>query len=146
MTSLTRTTAQISRATGYYIPVSSIVSVGNTGVIYNEPVVAANGLMSSFSTAAWAKTAAGGGVGSGGAHTSSLLAGAGLLKDMGVTLVSSGRTFRKIQLVYNSTNQSTFGVGGPVGSGVDDGYFTGYIELGFGEGGGAPAPVAAFGR
>jgi hypothetical protein len=70
------------------------------------------------------------------------------LKDLGRTVVSSLRTFRKVQLVIpNNGAASTFGVNGPVSgttsAGVD--YFTGYIELGF-EGNGAPAPVAQFGR
>ena len=147
MSSLSRAPAQISRATGYFIPVADLVSASaTTGLIFAEPAVAANGLMSSFSTAAWAKTAAAAGAGSAGSFTSSLRAGAGLLRDMGVTLVSANRTFRKIQLVVSS-NQSTFGVGGAASSSVDDGYFTGYIELGFeAQGLGGAAPVALFGR
>jgi hypothetical protein len=62
---------------------------------------------------------------------------------MGKTVVSSNRTFRKVQYVM-STN-STFGVGGKSGTTPSVDYLTGYVELGF-EGGGVPTPVAHFGR
>lgn len=76
---------------------------------------------------------------------STLVASAGaLLKDMGKTIVSANRTFRKIQLVVNNS-PSTFGVGGAQGGPLANEYFTGYIEMGF-EGGGSPAKVARFGR
>ena len=85
-------------------------------------------------------------------------AGAGILKDLGKTVVSAGRTFRKVQLVVNNSNRfgtnfalSTNGVAG-VGtyqagtttSAVQD-FLTGYIELGF-EGTGPSAPVVPYGR
>jgi len=89
--------------------------------------------------------------------------GAGLLKDMGKTVVSAGRTFRKVQLVVNLNNASeslgeslsTNGVAGvntyqqagftgTVTNGVQD-FLTGYIELGF-EGSGPSAPVVPYGR
>jgi hypothetical protein len=69
---------------------------------------------------------------------------------MGRTVVSSLRTFRKVQLVIPATgitvpnNNSSFGVGGPQ-TNVGQDYFTGYIELGF-DGAGTPAPVAQYGR
>ena len=66
-----------------------------------------------------------------------------LIRDMGKTVVSSARTFRKVQYVI-STN-STFGVGGKSGTTPVVDYLTGYVELGF-EGGGVPTPVAHFGR
>jgi hypothetical protein len=71
--------------------------------------------------------------------------GGAILRDMGKTVVSSLRTFRRVQLVIAGSNStlSTFGVRGVSGGNED--YFTGYIELGF-EGNGAPAPVAHFGR
>jgi hypothetical protein len=85
-------------------------------------------------------------------------AGAGILKDLGKTVVSAGRTFRKVQLVVNNSQRnganfalSTNGVAG-VGtyqagtttSAVQD-FLTGYIELGF-EGTGPSAPVVPYGR
>jgi hypothetical protein len=142
MTSLLTSQRQNSTESGYFIPLASLVgqiywhvdAAGNTGV----------GGGSAFSTAAWAAT-------TGGQAASTINgAGKGLLRDMGRTIVSSLRTFRKVQLVLpagsalgNSTI-STFGVGGRSGTGGED-YFTGYIELGF-EGGGTPAPVAQYGR
>jgi hypothetical protein len=120
----------------YYIPLASL-----TGQIYGHTDVAGNtgtGGGSNFSTATWAYFGAG-------ASLSSIQAGAGLLKDLGRTVVSSLRTFRKVQVVVpNNSTVSTFGVGGRA-TGVGEDYFTGYIELGF-EGNGRPAPVAHFGR
>lgn len=78
---------------------------------------------------------------------STLNSAGAVLKDMGKTIVSSLRTFRKIQLVLPGTNStlSTFGVGGRSGTTPNEDYLTGYIELGF-EGNGNPAPVAHYGR
>jgi hypothetical protein len=85
-------------------------------------------------------------------------AGAGILKDLGKTVVSAGRTFRKVQLVVNnsqrqganfalSTNgvagQNTYQAAGNTGSSVQD-FLTGFIELGF-EGTGPSAPVVPYG-
>ena len=132
MTSIGRVTAQVSRATGYYVPLASLSSV-----IYAEPTQNANGTTGNFVAANWVTTA----------NASTIIAGGagypGLLKDMGKTLVSAQRTFRKVQLVVSTT--STFGVTGAAGTAPDAGYLTGYIELGY-EGYGKPAPVAAVGR
>jgi len=129
---------------GFFIPVGSL-----TGLVYGrtgEPSGNTGVLGGSFSTASWAYFGAG-------KSLSSLQAGAGLLKDMGRTVVSSLRTFRKVQLVTtgvagSNSTLSTFGVGGAAGTAagaVGQDYFTGYIELGF-EGNGVPAPVARYGR
>lgn len=93
-----------------------------------------------FSTASWAAVGAG-------ASLSSINAAGGILKDMGKTVVSSSRTFRKVQCVLPASFPalSTFGVGGRAATAAGEDYFTGYIELGF-EGNGTPAPVAHFGR
>lgn len=115
---------------GYFIPVASL-----TNQIYG--LNTANGALS-FSTASWAYFGPG-------RSLSSIQAGAGILKDMGKTVVSSSRTFRRVQLVLPShSTLSTFGVGGRQTS-VGEDYLTGYIELGF-EGNGTPAPVAHYGR
>ena len=86
-------------------------------------------------------------------------AGQGLLKDMGKTVVSAGRTFRKVQLVVNnsqraainyalSTNgvagQNTYQAAGNTGTAVQD-FLTGFIEFGF-DGTGPSAPVVQYGR
>lgn len=76
--------------------------------------------------------------------TSSLVgaAGRGIFRDMGKTLTSAGRVFRRVQLL-TSTNSvllgGTDGVGGVDVAPVN--YLTGYIELpGQGTGSGAPLP------
>jgi hypothetical protein len=122
---------------GYYITVGSIL-----GQVYGrtEPTGNTGVLGGSFSTASWAYFGPGKSV-------SSIIAAGAVLKDMGRTVVSSLRTFRKVQLVLTNANPnpgSTFGVGGRQ-TGVGEDYLTGYIELGF-EGNGTPAPVAHFGR
>jgi len=63
---------------------------------------------------------------------------------MGKTVVSSGRTFRKVQ--YVTSTVSTFGVGGRQGTNPVEDYLTGYIELGFDGNTGVPAPFACYGR
>ena len=74
--------------------------------------------------------------------TSTLIAagGSGIFRDMGKTLTSAGRAFRKVQLM-TSTNSVLLGGTDGVG-GVDTApfnYLTGYIELpGLGTGSGAP--------
>ena len=72
--------------------------------------------------------------------TISSLGAGGLLKDMGKTVVSSNRTFRKVQLVAPSL------AAGVVGSRDSNGhYLTGYVELATGNAlasDAAPAPVA----
>ena len=125
---------QVSPNTGYYITVGDC----RTKIFsYNATAGALT-----FSALKWTSTGA----------TSSLVqaAGAGVLRDMGKTVVSSGRSFRKVQLVVSSP--TTFGVGGPATggtvafSGVGEDYLTGYIELGFPSSGDQVAPVAAYGR
>lgn len=143
MTSLLSGSKQMVNDIGYFVPVASLV-----GRIFSrtEPSPAGSNtgvLGGSFSTASWAY------FGPGVSMSSINGAGAGILKDMGRTVVSSLRTFRKVQLVVQqgsvaAAGVSTFGVGGRA-SGVGEDYYTGYIEVGF-EGGGTPAPVAHFGR
>jgi hypothetical protein len=69
----------------------------------------------------------------------------GVFKDMGKTVVSASRVFRKVQLLVSS-NVSTGGVNGSAG-GITD-YLTGYIELMSGNGppttAGNAAPVAFY--
>ncbi len=129
MTSLQTSIKQNASDSGYFIPLGDMVG----------RVVGYNATANTFSTASWAF------YGSGAPLSSIRSAGAGILKDMGKTVVSSLRTFRKVQLVVpGSGNNSTFGVGGRVQTTTED-YFTGYIELGF-DGYGTAAPVAPFGR
>lgn len=130
MTSLQASIKQIPTDGGYFVPLASMA----------DKVFAYNN--NAFTVATWAASGAGGG----GAPLSTInaIAAGGVLKDMGKTVVSSTRTFRKVQLVVKShSTLSTFGVSGKTTVGEE--YFTGYIELGM-EGYGPAAPVAQFGR
>jgi hypothetical protein len=135
MTSLISVTKQIPANAGYYITVGSCL----TSIYCNK----GTDELPQISTMTGALGAAG---------VSTLVSAAGaVLKDMGKTLVSSGRVFRKVQVVANTTgapvpNDVTGGVGG-----VDvapTAYITGFIELPGQHGSGgyyAPTPVARLG-
>lgn len=116
----------------FYIPIANL-----TGQIF-----ALNQQTESLSTAAWAAL--------GSRYLSSVnAAGAGVLRDCGVTYLSGGRTFSKIQLVVPQSNGtvSTFGVNGAAGTVPYQDYLIGYIETGFdATGTGAPTLVAKIGR
>ena len=153
---------QNSRDMGYFMPVSSLQNIvysitygtgsGGTYVASSMPSVVAWCTGNATALAPY-NTAAGN------PYLSSINgAGAGILKDLGKTVLSAGRTFRKVQLVVNASRSggtnyalSTNGVAG-VGtyqagtttSAVQD-FLTGYIELGF-EGTGPSAPVVPYGR
>jgi hypothetical protein len=151
MTSLLSHTKQNYNDVGYFINVGSLI-----GLIYQRGEPSGNtGLLGgTFSTASWCYSTTQNAVPGGFNAFSTTLATAGrtILKDLGRTVVSSNRTFRKIQYVVpNSLANSTFGVSGQTTTG--ESYLTGYIELGFGEGqaagpglAGGPAPVAHYGR
>jgi hypothetical protein len=129
-------------AGGFFIPLGDVASkvlaftaVGGAGGSYQ---------VGSFATASWA---AFGTTPSKFTSSISTAAAGGLLRDMGKSVVSAGRVFRKVQLLTSTV--STSGVGGPVGAAnplVD--YLTGYIELGSGvTNGGLPGafpPVAYY--
>lgn len=127
MTSLQTSMRQLSANGGYFIPIASLQ---NKVYAYNATAGA-----QTFSTASWAN--------SGITSTMIATAGAGLLRDMGKTVVSASRTFRKVQLVLSTT--STFGVGGNAPTTPNQDFLTGYIELGF-EGPGNFSAVACYGR
>lgn len=137
---------------GYYINLGDLRTK-----IYQRSGENANNtgtLGGSFSTAVWANSSLVGGTtsASGWLSTSLATSGSAILRDMGRTVVSANRTFRKIQYVVPANRAaSTFGVSGTTTNG--ESYFTGYIELGLGEGSqntptdaGGPAPVAHYGR
>jgi hypothetical protein len=147
MTSLLSNLKTVNNEAGYYINVGDLRGrilqrtepTGNTGT-----------LGGGFSTATWCFSTTLAAVPGGFAAFSTTLATAGqtILRDMGRTVVSSTRTFRKVQYVVPANlAPSTFGVSGQATLAAEA-YLTGYIELGFGgEGGsGLPAPVAHYGR
>jgi hypothetical protein len=53
-----------------------------------------------------------------------------LLKDMGKTVVSAGRTFRKFAPVVAGLGVSSFGVVGAAGTATNTGYGSFYLEVG----------------
>jgi hypothetical protein len=70
------------------------------------------------------------------------VAAAKMLKDMGRTVVSAGRTFRKFAPVVPGL-PSTFGVVGQAGATPNAGFGSFYLEVGR-EGAGTPAPVVRY--
>ncbi len=143
MTSLQTHMKQIPAEAAYFRPVPSLAT--NPGAFssnilaftagagaplrtVNAQGVGANGF---FSTSTWTVNT--------GAAYPLLSSGQCLLKDMGRTIVSAGRTFRRVQMVVpDATFSATGGVGGGA-SGVDADYMCGYIELGL-DGNGSPSP------
>ncbi len=124
MTSLLSGLKQVPSNAGYYIPVADC----RTSVYVNNGTDAAPSFGSMLSTISTA-----------GAATSTLIAtaGAGVFRDMGKTLISSGRTFRKVQLLINTADVSTGAAAATSGvGGAASAYLTGYIILP-GSGGGA---------
>jgi hypothetical protein len=69
---------------------------------------------------------------------STILGANRVIKDMGKTVVSAGRTFRKFQAVA-AASLSTGGVYGSNATTTSPGYLTGYLEL---NAGGAAPPAA----
>ena len=139
MTSIPAFIKQIPTDARNFVPVSSLAYWGGINALNTTTGV--------LTTATWAGAGGAGGIagvsGGGTRYTSSINGpGAGKLRDMGRTYVSSGRVFRKVQLVVPNTQvTSTFGVEGNQNTSPNSDYLTGYIELGW-EGAGNPAPVA----
>jgi hypothetical protein len=135
MSSLTSHIKQIPANAGYYITVADARSyfVANNG---SDEAPSFGQMISTMSTS--------------GAAVSSLIATAGgIFKDMGKTMVSSGRVFRKVQLVVSTGTLAAGGTAGVAGADVaPSNYLTGYLELPgqHGSGGSVPAaPVARLG-
>ena len=116
---------------GYFVPLGRC---DNKVLQYSEGAGAGGSwLPGSFSPASWVGTDVR-------VSTIAAVGAGGLLRDMGKTVVSSNRTFRKVQLIAPSL------AGGVVGVDTTSGpYLTAYIELGTGNSiatAAAPAPVA----
>ena len=133
-----------NQARGYFIPLADV----SAKVLAYTPGSGAGGsyLNGSFALAPWAS---GGTAPSKYTSTISTIGAGGVLRDIGKTVVSAGRVFRKIQLLVPTV--STFGVGGPApGATANTDFLTGYIELhsaGITDdfpGGTTPAPVAYY--
>lgn len=140
MSSIPSYIKQIPTDARNFIPVSSLAYAGGINAL--------NEATATLTTASWAGN---GTAGAGSKYTSSInSAGAGKLRDMGKTYVSSGRAFRKVQLIVpgsvngaaTGAGVSTFGVAGESEAAAPTSdYLTGYIELGW-EGQNQGAPVA----
>jgi len=139
MTSVAARPKQLQSNNAFFVNVGNLISkvTVNTGTD-DAP---------NMSTAVWAASTSMA-LGSG-STISSLLAtsGSAFFRDGGKNLVSSGRVFRKVHLVYPGY-VSTGGVGG-TGSGAPSDYYQGYLELpglqGVVSGTATPAPVARVG-
>ena len=113
---------------GYFVPLGDCTS----SILQYNGAAGAGGsfLPGAFTTATWAST--GTAPSTWATRTIGAINRGGLLKDMGRTVVSASRTFRKIQLVGSAP--STSGVVG--GAANENGMFlTGYIELATGQAG-----------
>jgi len=131
MTSVSPHIKTIPSESSYFINLANMATnaaaATPVGRVFNYNPTA-SGTTPVFSTATWAC----------GSVTSTILqtAGAAILKDLGTTVVSSLRTFRKVQLVVSSIS-SGVSIGapvanqaGPTGTPVaGEEYYTGYIEL-----------------
>ena len=142
MTSLQTRLKQIPANAGYYVNVGDcrLTFYANNGT---DAAPSFGQMVSTMSTAGAAVS------------TQIVLAGAGVFRDMGKTLISTqsvggnARVFRKVQLLVANTssvtNSGTDGVKQVPGGG---GYLTGYIELpgqGTGSGTASFTPVARLG-
>ncbi len=117
MTSLTSFTKQIPANGGYFIKVGAITTgtaAAPTATFYQN---IGNDELPNITTNPYAISSA--------TSTFLVAAGSAVFKDMGKTLMSSGRTFRKVQLVVSTL--LTEGVGGA--DNIPTNYLTGYIEL-----------------
>jgi hypothetical protein len=127
-----------------FMPVSSL-TYATTGATGTAGINSLNTTTGVLTQALWARDPSvyTGGFSQGSRYTSSINGpGAGKLRDLGKTYVSSNRFFRKVQLIVpNTATTSTFGVEGNQSTSPNVDYLTGYIEIGW-EGNGSPAPVA----
>ena len=129
------TTAGNAPSAGGFVNVLTAAASGSGGA-FVAPVIATTTMSNVLSAAS-----------AGQASTMGALVGTGkLLKDMGKTVVSGGRVFRKFApVVVNAGTNSSFGVVGSAGSGANTGYGSFYLEVGReGQGTATPAPIARY--
>ena len=106
---------------GYYLVISSIIHSNFLGF---TPGSGSGGATTTGTFAPYSTVNALAGTGK---FASSLIVG-NLIKDMGRTVVSAGRAFRKFQAVVPNS-QSTGGVTGNAGSTTQAGFLTAYLEV-----------------
>jgi hypothetical protein len=137
MTSLQSGLKQIPLNGGYYINVASVFT---TTALNTGTDAAPN-----FSVGAFQST-----VSTGQISTNVCTAGQAVFRDMGTTIVSSTRVFRKVQLLRNTSSLVLGGTDGVTGNSSTPGaYLTSFIELpgtgGYSSGTGTITPVARLG-
>ena len=131
MSSVGRSLKQVSANGAYFVNLGDVRTalLQNYGTYSDNNPAYAAGVGATLSTATWAgrlpllDTIQ--------SSFSSVLttSGAAFFRDMGANIVSSGRVFRKVQLVApRSAGVSTGGVGGPAPGNSSD-YLSAYIEL-----------------
>jgi len=130
MTSVTGRVKQVSANGAYFVNLGDVRTalLQNYGTYSDNNPAYAAGVGATLSTATWAGPGLAGTIQS---SFSSVLttSGAAFFRDMGANIVSSGRVFRKVQLVApRSAGVSTGGVGGPATGNSSD-YLSAYIEL-----------------
>ena len=121
---------------GYFVPLGNCA---NKVLQYNGAAGAGGSFLpGNFSPADWSST---GSKADPLLSTISTVGAGGLLRDMGKTVVSSNRTFRKVQLLSPSRDAGVVPGAGPSAAGP---FLTGYIELtsSAASGAAAGAPVA----
>lgn len=132
MSSVTGRVKQVSANGAYFVNLGDVRTalLQNYGTYSDNNPAYAAGVGATLSTATWAgpTPAATGTIQS---SFSSVLttSGAAFFRDMGANIVSSGRVFRKVQLVApRGAGVTTGGVGGPAPGNSSD-YLSAYIEL-----------------
>jgi hypothetical protein len=123
-------------------------AAGVTGTYINQLTAAPTGSGGAVVAPTLALVAMSTVIGSGttAANASTIVGTGKLLKDMGKTVVSAGRVFRKFAPVVSAAGTvSSFGVVGAAGSGANAGYGSFYIEVGReGQGPATPAPILRY--
>ena len=127
------TLAPLEAVTGTAVYVNSLTSAGsNSGGAFTSPTLALATMASIIGTGTTAGNAA------------ALVGSNVILKDMGKTVVSSGRVFRKFAPVARNTSNGVVGQGAVA---PNAGYGSFYLEVGretVGGTGALPAPIARY--
>ena len=134
----------------YFICVTALEPTAGTAAFVNTLTAAASGSGGAFAPPTLALTTMsnvlGTGAGITNSNASTIVGASKLIKDMGKTVVSGGRVFRKFApVVGNATTNSSFGVVGAGGTAPNTGYGSFYLEVGReGQGTATPAPIARY--
>jgi hypothetical protein len=128
----------------YFMTLAALETVaGTAGPFVNTLVTAGSNSGGAFSNPTLSTVTMSNIIGAGttAANAAGFVAASKLLKDMGRTVVSAGRTFRKFAPVV-PTLPSSFGVVGQAGATPNAGFGAFYLEVGRETG--TPAPIARY--